>query len=766
MEESENSLKLLSFWAINGELCGPKLRRQLDEMKSLGMQGTIFHPRYYPGRPAYMSKEYLQQLSETILYAKKLGLEFWIYDENGWPSGNADGHVLERFPKSRCEWLACHDGTVCLESRPGFNTLCREEMAYFIEFTYEGYRKGLSEEAFSYVTGFFSDEVGFLDGESVTLEKGAIPWCREAEETYESRYGRAFREDWGLLFREGEGCREVRYRYWQILSDILADSFYRPVNEWCVRYGKRYTAHLKGEENLYFQVGCSGSVYRNLMEVNVPAVDALERYPGNHYYPRIASSLSRQFSDGRCLAEAMGGSGWGMSPEDMVRYVDWLAESGIDTIVFHLWQYCTKSASVRDWPPNIPRGLTWRTAAKEVFARLRKKWDGKIRQNRPVLLIAPERGVMAGFDPGCAPEINVHNGSGYADCEGGRISAAFGAFVEHCHGQGLAFDVCSERIFEEYGCVEDGQLRIGNAVYSAVICGEGALFTKASVREQAVVSGIWYEEAQWKWRYMGHGGNQFLLEGKENCISYREDADRNEAGRGEDWRVRVQDPVREVYVQETLLTVEERDGLFYCEMPDDIMLSCREKGEIRIRLVPLPDGEQDPFAWLEGDFAVKSRAGYTQKNGHQWRTEGDFYLTQLDGEKIKLQDLTESGFPFCGSYVEAQSMAYVGEDGVLTFDASGLHADCIAAALDGEEEYGRYCWGPEWRLEGIAPGIHTVRIRLIPSTFNTFGPHHHRDGDRHLTSPMQYSGEKGFADTPDAPSFTLVKEYHVVKFGI
>ena len=78
--------------------------------------------------------------------------------------------------------------------------------------------------------------------------------------------------------------------------------------------------------------------------------------------------------------------------------------------------------------------------------------------------------------------------------------------------------------------MEDGRLRIGNAVYSAVICGEGALFTKASVREQAVVSGIWYEEAQWKWRYMGHGGNQFLLEGKENCIS-REDADRNEAGR-------------------------------------------------------------------------------------------------------------------------------------------------------------------------------------------------------------------------------------------
>ena len=49
-----------------------------------------------------------------------------------------------------------------------------------------------------------------------------------------------------------------RYRYWQILSDILADSFYRPVNEWCVRYGKRYTAHLKGKrKSLFFRLAAA-----------------------------------------------------------------------------------------------------------------------------------------------------------------------------------------------------------------------------------------------------------------------------------------------------------------------------------------------------------------------------------------------------------------------------------------------------------------------------------------------------------------------------
>ena len=55
MENRDNCLKLLSFWAVNGELDPSVLKTQLEEMKALGLWGTIFHPRFYPGRPAYMS---------------------------------------------------------------------------------------------------------------------------------------------------------------------------------------------------------------------------------------------------------------------------------------------------------------------------------------------------------------------------------------------------------------------------------------------------------------------------------------------------------------------------------------------------------------------------------------------------------------------------------------------------------------------------------------------------------------------------------------
>lgn len=57
------------------------MKEQLNQMKGVGLAGTIFHPRYYTGRPSYMGKEYLGILSELILYAKEIGMEFDVTEE-------------------------------------------------------------------------------------------------------------------------------------------------------------------------------------------------------------------------------------------------------------------------------------------------------------------------------------------------------------------------------------------------------------------------------------------------------------------------------------------------------------------------------------------------------------------------------------------------------------------------------------------------------------------------------------------------------------
>lgn len=74
--------------------------------------------------------------------------------------------------------------------------------------------------------------------------------------------------------------------------------------------------------------------------------------------------------------------------------------------------------------------------------------------------------------------------------------------------------------------------------------------------------------------------------------------------------------------------------------------------------------------------------------------------------------------------------------------------------------------GPQWKIQGIEEGIHNIELELTASTFNTFGPHQHMDGDRGLVSPSQYSGEKNFADRPDAAECTKISQFHFVKYGI
>lgn len=94
-----------------------------------------------------------------------------------------------------------------------------------------------------------------------------------------------------------------------------------------------------------------------------------------------------------------------------------------------------------------------------------------------------------------------------------------------------------------------------------------------------------------------------------------------------------------------------------------------------------------------------------------------------------------------------------------------VDADCALVTIEGREA--GYVWGPGWELQTeLEEGFYQVTLKLIPSTFNTFGPHHHRDGDRHLVSPDQYRGRKNFADGEDAPENTWISGWHLVRFGI
>lgn len=233
-------------------------------------------------------------------------------------------HVEERVLASEKEY----DLVLVEEHAP--SSTDAEAVKLFVQLTHERYKNGLDYEAFKYVKGFFSDEV-------------CLPHSPEKDNISSVPY---LGEGWNyseLFFDRGD-YRNTRISFWETAADILAESFYKTINDWCVSNNKLYTAHLKGEENPAFSIPFNGSPFRVLREVMIPCVDALERNIPNPYYPRIASSLAMQYGHEKCMCEALGGSGWGIEPGQMKRYLSHLADCGIDTFAIHIQQLNLPSA--------------------------------------------------------------------------------------------------------------------------------------------------------------------------------------------------------------------------------------------------------------------------------------------------------------------------------------------------------------------------------------------------------------------------------------
>lgn len=76
----------IPFWSWNNYLDEAELCRQIEEMKSAGIGGFIMHARTGL-KEEYLGEKWFSCIGACLQKAKELGMEAWVYDENGWPSG-------------------------------------------------------------------------------------------------------------------------------------------------------------------------------------------------------------------------------------------------------------------------------------------------------------------------------------------------------------------------------------------------------------------------------------------------------------------------------------------------------------------------------------------------------------------------------------------------------------------------------------------------------------------------------------------------------
>ncbi|MDF2927324.1 MAG: hypothetical protein K0R57_6238 [Paenibacillaceae bacterium] len=110
-ENPTSEYRPLSFWSWNGRLREEELRRQIMEMKEQGWGGFFMHARTGL-ETEYLSEEWMSMVEAAVKEASRLGLEAWLYDENGWPSGTAGGIVPRLDPALRETHLMMAKGRI------------------------------------------------------------------------------------------------------------------------------------------------------------------------------------------------------------------------------------------------------------------------------------------------------------------------------------------------------------------------------------------------------------------------------------------------------------------------------------------------------------------------------------------------------------------------------------------------------------------------------------------------------------------------------
>lgn len=213
LEEPKPGYRSLAFWSLNGDLTEDELFRQLLEFKMGGFGGVFLHARGALRTP-YLSNLWMEKMRYCMKTAGELGLEAWIYDENNWPSGRAEGAVeklggrnvskklsmlpAEEFPMAG-EVARTSDGkfAFCVGYGEMTNQLSRRTTEDFIGIVYERYKKDCGEFFGNVCPGVFFDEPQYA---SAYDRNDYVPWADELPDVYSELWGEELRPELRCLF--------------------------------------------------------------------------------------------------------------------------------------------------------------------------------------------------------------------------------------------------------------------------------------------------------------------------------------------------------------------------------------------------------------------------------------------------------------------------------------------------------------------------------------------------------------------------------------
>ena len=494
MNLGQNVYKPISFWSWNGDMREDEIRWQIQEFKEQGFGGFFIHSR--AGRLiSYMGKEWIHACEVAIKEAEKLGMNAWLYDEDGWPSGFAGGLVngcgeeycakALRFcvgipKKSIGQVIAVYrktsEGAYCrIQEEQGtdedlyayyqvirhyVDIMDDRVVAKFIEVTHEEYKRHFGHYFGNVVKGIFTDEPQMPSGPC---------WSSRMRNKYREKYQEDILDKLWLMHVEGDGYQAFRYRFWCCANELINQNYTCQLNEWCNTNHLLLTGHFSAEDGLLDQTIANGGVMPMYANMGLPGIDHL----GNRYAAAVLmkqiTSVTHRRDLPYVLSEAFGCAGWDISFKELLGIAGWHAVFGVNTLCTHLSAYTITGRRKRDYPAFFSYQEPWWKDTHVLFDAIRKLNSaiGESKRVTKVAVLHPIRSVW------CQSAF-AHRYDKKA------LTAQFRQLVDYLLDIHIDFDLLDESELETAKVLE-GKLQSGVIEYSYVIIPEANTLSAETV---------------------------------------------------------------------------------------------------------------------------------------------------------------------------------------------------------------------------------------------------------------------------------------------
>lgn len=474
------------FWNWNGPLEPDRLRSQLADMAAHDARSVCVLPLPHEFRPDstnnqmtpdYLTEAFFDRIKLAVEEAARLGMNYWLYDEGGWPSGQAAGRVLRDDPESAVRVLARNSDGAWLPRREGMVDLLRPRTSQtFLALTHERYAKAVGSHFGKTIKLVFTDEPAYRRAEPGR----AIPWPEGADVDFRAGFGYDARSKLDAfesvapraLTRDQQRVRIDLFDFW---SGRFRDAYFQRLRDWSRNHGLAHGGHLGGEDELVGAVQHGfGHVMRPLLAMDVPGVDMIWRqvFPGqsNHHFPKFASSAAHQTGSALSFTEAFCVYGNGLTPAQMKWITDYQRVRGLTLLVGGCYPLSTRDHHMTGERPHFgPVDPLWDFLP--AFHRDTARIGYVLACGRPVIetaLYYPVRDIWATGDPSNAA-LQGHD----------RLAQAL--LSRPCD-----FDVIDDDgICAPATTIRDGRLQVGPMRYRTLVVGPTEWMTEESRRRLA-----------------------------------------------------------------------------------------------------------------------------------------------------------------------------------------------------------------------------------------------------------------------------------------